>query len=178
MSNAELGVCFDLIAKTSQQDYQSSRKGWDPGYKMLEMSDKQMMYLLVRQAEGYVGTNKVSEPASSSPNAGEIIGFLSFRFEPEDEDLNLMRPVQYIYELHLDDRLRGQGLGGHMLRWAEEQARLVKISKTMLTVFTVNEGARRLYAREGYVKDMTSPGDRVTRRRVIKPDYIIMGKEI
>ena len=178
MSNSELAACFDLISKTSQQDYKSSSRGWDPDYKMEEMSDKEMMYLLVRQAEGYVGVDKVDEQGSSERHAGAILGFLSFKFEPEDEELKKMRPVQYIYEIHLDDRLRGQGLGGRMMDWAESQARLVSISKMMLTVFTVNEAARRLYEREGFVKDELSPEDRVTRRKVIKADYIIMGKEL
>jgi ribosomal protein S18 acetylase RimI-like enzyme len=178
MNNSELAACFDLISKTSQQDYKSSSRGWDPDYKMEEMSDKEMMYLLVRQAEGYVGVDKDDEQDSSEKHAGAILGFLSFKFEPEDEELKKMRPVQYIYEIHLDDRLRGQSLGGRMINWAESQARLASISKMMLTVFTVNETARRLYEREGFAKDESSPEDRVTRRKVIKADYIIMSKEL
>ncbi|KAF2624412.1 acyl-CoA N-acyltransferase [Macroventuria anomochaeta] len=178
MNNSELAACFDLIAKTSQQDYKSSSRGWDPDYKMEEMSDKEMMYLLIRQAKGYVGMDRVSEQDSSANHAGAILGFISFKFEPEEEELKMMRPVQYIYEIHLDDRLRNQGLGGRMIQWAESQARLVKISKMMLTMFTVNKGARRVYEREGFVKDELSPGDRVTRRKVIEADYIIMSKEL
>lgn len=178
MGNSELAACFDLIAKTSQQDYQASSRGWDPNYKMEEMQDTEMLYLLVRQAEGYIGVDKISGHDSGAEHAGAILGFLSFKFEAEDEELSKMRPVQYIYEIHLDDRLRGQSLGGRMIQWAESQARLVEISKMMLTVFTVNEGARRMYEREGYVKDESSPDDRVTRRKVIKADYIIMSKEL
>ncbi|KAF1358143.1 acyl-CoA N-acyltransferase, partial [Lizonia empirigonia] len=157
MRNDDLAACFDLISKTSQQDYKASSRGWNPIVKMEEMQDKDMMYLLVRQAEGYLGVDKL---------------------EPEDEEMNKMRSVLYIYEIHLDDRLRGQSLGGRMIRWAESQACLVKITKMMLTVFTVNEGARRLYKREGFVTDESSPEDRVTRRKVIKADYIIMSKEL
>lgn len=178
MSNSELAACFDLISKTSQQDYKSSSRGWDPDYKLEEMSDREMMYLLVRQAEGYIGLDRVGDGESSAQHAGAILGFMSFKLEPEDEELKLMRPVLYMYEIHLDDRLRGQSLGGKMISWAISQARLVKISKMMLTVFTVNESARRLYDREGFVKDGISPEDRVTRRKVIKADYIIMSKEL
>ncbi|KAJ4345099.1 hypothetical protein N0V95_005912 [Ascochyta clinopodiicola] len=178
MKNDELGVCFDLISKTSQQDYQASSRGWQPTYKMEEMQDNEMMYLLVRQTESYLGFEKIDVQKSSADCAGAILGFLSFKFEPEDEELHKMRPVLYIYEVHLDDRLRRQGLGRQMMKWVESQARLAKISKTMLTVFTANEGARRMYEREGYGKDESSPEDRVTRRKVIKADYIIMSKEI
>jgi ribosomal protein S18 acetylase RimI-like enzyme len=178
MSNSELAACFDLISKTSEQDYRSSSRGWDPDYKLEEMSDREMMYFLVRQAEGYIGVDSVSDSDASAHHAGAILGFMSFKLEPEDEELNLMRPVLYLYEIHLDDRLRGQSLGGTMINWAISQARLVRISKMMLTVFTVNENARRLYDREGFTKDGISPEDRVTRRKVIKADYIIMSKEL
>ncbi|KAF3044606.1 hypothetical protein E8E12_002621 [Didymella heteroderae] len=178
MSNSELAACFDLISKTSEQDYRSSSRGWDPDYKLEEMSDREMMYFLVRQAEGYIGVDSAADGDASAHYAGAVLGFMSFKLEPEDEELNLMRPVLYMYEIHLDDRLRGQSLGGRMIDWAISQARLVKISKMMLTVFTVNENARRLYDREGFVKDGISPEDRVTRRKVIKADYIIMSKEL
>ncbi|KAJ4987831.1 N-acetyltransferase [Stagonosporopsis vannaccii] len=178
MTNSELAVCFDLVSKTSRQDYQSSSLGWNPNNKMHEMADREMLYLLVRQAEGYSGVDKINHPSSSAHNTGAILGFLSFKFEPEDEEHRMMRPVEYIYELHLDDRLRGRGLGSRMLRWAESQARLVNIGKLMLTVFRVNEGARRLYEREGFATDGLSPADRVTRRKVFKADYIIMSKEL
>lgn len=178
MSNSELAACFDLISKTSEQDYRSSSRGWDPDYKLEEMSDREMMYFLVRQAEGYIGVDSVDNGDASAPHAGAILGFMSLKLEPEDEELKLMRPVVYMYEIHLDDRLRGQSLGGRMINWAASQARMVKISKMMLTVFTVNENARRLYDREGFVKDASSPEGRVTRRKVIKADYIIMSKEL
>ncbi|KAF1924399.1 uncharacterized protein M421DRAFT_424852 [Didymella exigua CBS 183.55] len=178
MSNSELAACFDLISKTSEQAYRSSSLGWNPDYKLEEMSDRDMMYFLVRQAEGYIGLDIIGDRDPSAHHAGAILGFMSFKLEPEDEELKLMRPVLYMYEIHLDDRLRGQSLGGTMINWAISQARLVKISKTMLTVFTVNESARRLYDREGFVKDGISPEDRVTRRKVIKADYIIMSKEL
>lgn len=178
MSNSELAACFDLISKTSEQDYRSSSRGWDPDYKLEEMSDREMMYFLVCQAEGHIGVDSVSDGDVSAHHAGAILGFMSFKLEPEDEELKLIRPVLYMYEIHLDDRLRGQSLGGRMINWAISQARLVRISKMMLTVFTVNESARRLYEREGFTKDAISPEDRVTRRKVIKADYIIMSKEL
>lgn len=178
MKNDDLAACFDLISKTSQQDYKASSRGWNPTVKMEEMQDKDMMYLLVRQAEGYLGVDKVDGQEPRETQTGAVLGFLSFKLEPEDEEMSKMRSVLYIYEIHLDDRLRGQNLGGRMIRWAESQACLVKITKMMLTVFTVNEGARRLYKREGFVTDESSPEDRVTRRKVIKADYIIMSKEL
>ena len=178
MRRYELATCFDLISDTSQEHYKASTRGWDPGYKVEEMTQHDMMYLLVRQAEGYVGVDKTTGSPPNAGSPGDVLGFLSFKFEPEDEEYKMMRPVAYIYEVHLDNRLRGQGLGARMIEWVEEQSRLVMISKVMLTVFTANEGAKKMYEREGFVRDPLTPDDRVTRRKVIKTDYVIMSKEI
>jgi ribosomal protein S18 acetylase RimI-like enzyme len=178
MRRSELAACFDLISNTSQEHYKVSTRGWDPGYKVEEMTQHDMMYLLVRQAEGYIGVDKTTGPPPNAGSPGDILGFLSFKFEREDEEYKMMRPVAYIYEIHLDDRLRGQGLGARMIKWVEDQSRLVRISKVMLTVFTANEGAKKMYEREGFARDPLTPADRVTRRRVIKTDYVIMSKEI
>jgi GNAT superfamily N-acetyltransferase len=178
MRRSELAACFDLISNTSQEHYKASTRGWDPGYKVEEMTQHDMMYLLVRQAEGYIGVDKTTSPPPNAGSPGGILGFFSFKFEPEDEEYEMMRPVTYIYEIHLDDRLRGQGLGARMIKWVEDQSRLVRISKVMLTVFTANEGAKKMYEREGFGRDPLTPADRVTRRRVIKTDYVIMSKEI
>jgi hypothetical protein len=48
----------------------------------------------------------------------------------------------------------------------------------MLTVFTANKRAKSMYEKLGYSKDECSPGDRVTRNKVIKADYVIMSKSI
>lgn len=178
MRRSELAACFDLISNTSQEHYKASTRGWDPGYKVEEMTQHDMMYLLVRQAEGYIGADKATGPPPNAGSPGDILGFLSFKLEPEDEEYKMMRPVAYIYEIHLDDRLRGQGLGARMIEWVEEQSRLVRITKVMLTVFTANEGAKKMYEREGFLRDPLTPGDRVTRKRVVKTDYVIMSKEI
>jgi ribosomal protein S18 acetylase RimI-like enzyme len=202
LTNDELAACFDLISTTSQEDYKASSMGWHPTEKMKEMKDNEMMYLLVRQEQGFLGMDKVEQSGEQGPTGwpvssnyhkstdkapyiasppkrytGAILGFLSFMFCFDDPPYEA-RQVLYIYEIHLDDRLRGQGLGGRMIKWVESQARLVKVTKVMLTVFTSNESARKLYERLGFVKDECSPDDRVTRRKTIKADYIIMSKEI
>jgi ribosomal protein S18 acetylase RimI-like enzyme len=128
-------------------------------------------------------------PASHSdePNApataaldcqdNRILGFMSFMFtfdDPPHED----REVVYIYEIHLHEHMRGKGLGSHLIGFVEDGSRKCQVDKTMLTVFTVNEGARRMYERRGYKKDECSPKDRVMRSKVIKADYIVMSKQL
>ena len=94
--------------------------------------------------------------------------------DPPHED----REVVYIYEIHLDEPLRGQGLGSRLIGFVEHVARECHIGKTMLTVFTANKGAKKLYETLGYTKDACSPGDRVMRTKTIKADYVIMSKII
>jgi ribosomal protein S18 acetylase RimI-like enzyme len=115
------------------------------------------------------------KPAALDRQDNRILGFISFMFtfdDPPHED----REVVYIYEIHLHEHLRGKGLGSHLIGFVESVSRKCKVEKTMLTVFTANEGARRMYERKGYEKDECSPNDRVMRSKVVKADYIVMSK--
>lgn len=127
-----------------------------------------------------VAANEMSDEDASThtePEASNILGFISFMFTKDDppyED----RDVLYVYEIHMKEVLRGNGLGSKLISFVERAARICEISKTMLTVFKVNEKARALYEKLGYSKDACSPEDRVIRKRVIEADYIIMSKEL
>jgi GNAT superfamily N-acetyltransferase len=54
-----------------------------------------------------------------------------------------------VRELHVDPRHRNWGIGGAMLRYAEQEARRLGHTKMSLTTTTVNP-ARQLYERHGY----------------------------
>jgi len=164
--------CLKLIESTSKADYKASRVGWHPAEKKKEMQDKAMCYLLIRRIPS-TGAQEVEKDLLDST---KILGFLSFMYT-EDDPPHEDREVLYIYEIHLAEQLRGFGLGKHLVKIAEDAARKMSISKTMLTVFTSNKGARKLYERLGYGKDACSPADRKTRGRVIEADYIIMSKD-
>jgi GNAT superfamily N-acetyltransferase len=102
---------------------------------------------------------------------------MSFKFDFDDPPYQ-NREVVYIYEIHLHQRLRGQGIGSDLFKFVELAAKRSGIGKTMLTVFTANEKARRMYEKAGYVKDECSPPDRMMRNKVIKAEYVIMSKEL
>lgn len=190
----DIKACIDLVEATSGRDYKASSIGWHRSAKMEEMTDKEMIYLIVcadntetvstlSEAQGRTTnlSNTVDHALSSGTptltHSSRIVGFLSFMFTNDDppyED----REVVYIYEIHLDESLRGRGLGSALIRFAEHAAQHCGITKTMLTVFTANLGARTLYERLGYTKDACSPRDKVMRRKVVKADYIIMSKEL
>jgi hypothetical protein len=61
---------------------------------------------------------------------------------------------------------------------AEKIAENVAVEKVMLTCFLSNEHAHRFYKKRGYVADVCSPEDRRTRNKVVKPDYVIMSKDV
>ena len=155
--SSDLSFCFELIAKTSSQDYASSSMGWHPRSKRKEMLLPDLRYLLLKPT----GTAQTE-------------GFLSFMLTYEDG-----REVIYVYEVHLAATLRGGGIGRHLMGLVEEIGRKVGVDKIMLTVFVVNERARQFYARLGYRKDEYSPQERKLRGGVVKaPDYVILSKNL
>lgn len=97
-------------------------------------------------------------------HAIRIIGpFGIFRLLPRlraRERLNMKRPdnAYHISELHVDQALRGQGIGGALLDYAEQQARAGGHVKMSLETTTSNP-ARRLYERHGFriVDQRTDP---------------------
>ena len=58
LKEEELQTCIELVEQTSGDDYRASRIGWNTRKKREEMMDKDMIYLLVRQAN----TTTVSAP--------------------------------------------------------------------------------------------------------------------
>jgi ribosomal protein S18 acetylase RimI-like enzyme len=161
-------VCFDLLERTSSADYKASTRGWAPDEKKEEMRDREMWYILVQRGSPKPGL---------LPPAESILGFLSFMITHDDPPFEQMT-VGYIYEIHLMEELRGRGLGSFLIRQAEFIIVEVGLNKMMLSVFTRNKGARRLYERLGYTKDRCSPDDRTTRRGIIEADYAILYKSL
>lgn len=157
----QLEGCLELVEKTSSADYKASASGWKPKEKKKEMSDPKMAYLLF--------TSVTTPP--------KVEGFISFMFT-FDEPPNKGREVVYIYEVHLNDGLRGHGLGSKLIHFVELVASLNWVNKTMLTVFKTNNAARELYEKLGYSKDVSSPDDKVVRRRFIRAQYAIMSKQV
>jgi ribosomal protein S18 acetylase RimI-like enzyme len=160
LDKGDLEACFKLIEATSGDDYRASSMGWKPKKKKEEMKDKEMQYLLVKEGDSA---------------AGNLLGFISFMFTMDDPPFQ-SNEVVYIYEVHLDDSLRGRGLGSRLIRFVEVACRRCGFLKAMLTVFKSNAAARGLYEKLGYSKDQCSPEDRVVRGRKIEADYLIMSK--
>ena len=87
------------------------------------------------------------------------------------------REVVYLYELHLGEKLRGDGLGTRLMQLVEGAGRNAGMEKAMLTVYKANEGARKFYGKLGYTVDEFSPEPKRLRSGVVKEcDYEILSK--
>jgi len=102
---------------------------------------------------------------------GEIIGMLvafPMHVEPDATE-KVVDPVlapysaleednsYYICGMALFPPYRGLGVGSSFLALAESHARARKLAKLSLIVFEQNEGAKRLYLRNGYVEVARHP---------------------
>ena len=68
------------------------------------------------------------------------------------------RGLAFLYEIVLDEDVRGRGLGRETLRAVEEEARAHGMARIQLNVFGGNTVARSLYRSEGYDELSVSMG--------------------
>ncbi len=66
--------------------------------------------------------------------------------------------LAWLYEIVLDEDVRGRGLGREALRLAEAEARACGMERIELNVFGGNAVARSLYRSEGYAEISVSMG--------------------
>ena len=83
---------------------------------------------------------------------GEAIGRLFFTMRPGGV---------WLYEIELEERFRGRGLGREAMLAFEERARELGAAKVTLNVFGGNEIARSLYRSLGYVEESVRMGKRL-----------------
>lgn len=171
MSAPEFKWCFELIEETSSADYKAlAEGGWNPKEKKEEMVEEDMRYLLLRRTEPEATICKEKDIG----NVDEILAFTSMMLTMEEDEA-----VVYLYEVHLNQTVRGLGLGKYLIDLVESFGQNVGVTKCMLTVFTRNEYAEQLYRRLGYSEDEISPRPRRLRGgKVKKPAYFILSKEL
>ncbi|KAG7884519.1 hypothetical protein KL938_001646 [Ogataea parapolymorpha] len=113
----------------------------------------------------------------------EFVGFASIKAVEDNES-----HVLYIYELQIVKNYRRLGLGTKLLGILDHIVGLVnsdpaytkefgKLEGLSLTVFSSNEGAKKLYFSKGYEIASHSPAIRYLRNRKIEPDYFILVKK-
>jgi ribosomal protein S18 acetylase RimI-like enzyme len=86
------------------------------------------------------------------------IGFLSFQFILEDTlDPVVKVSVLYLFELCIQQKHQGKGLGSCLIHMSEQIGRQLNMCKIMLTVFKSNLKAFSLYQKRGFELDEISP---------------------
>lgn len=172
LPRTDLEGLVELIEETSAADYRASSAGWDYRHKTTEMRQPEMRFLIA------LAVNPVDRGPNDDDDEGmeTHAGFLSFMLTTEGPDA-----VIYVYEIHLYDWARGQGLGGWLMGVAESIGMKVGVDKAMLTVFASNERAEGFYRRRGYGEDESSPSlsmGRLKSGKVRRPEYYILSKKL
>ena len=166
-----LETCFRLVEESSSNDYKASEIKWSSASKRKEMVLPDMRYLVVRERTRPENSESSEARTAVGPS---IYGFVSFMITYEDG-----YEVIYVYEIHLDPRVRGQGVGTVLMSMVEAVGRKAHVEKCMLTVFTANQKASRWYEHCGYRVDDFSPGPRILRNGTVKePTYLILSKPL
>lgn len=120
----------------------------------------------------------------------ELVGFMSFKLLNEDE----LRVI-YLYEIQLAETLRGKRIGTYLIDklcevvesinnsrvlediWYDEDEDDIVLTGIGLTVFSSNEGAKKLYDRLGFTLHSDSPKDCLLGNgKTIKPPYYMLEK--
>lgn len=97
MSEDDLEGCFDLVHRTSGDDYRGAAVGWHPEAKRAEMRSPGLRYVLVKKASA-----TSTEERDGKEDWDGIWAFTSFMPTFEEG-----WPVVYCYEIHLVPELAG-----------------------------------------------------------------------
>lgn len=126
LTSADLRTgCIDWMLKSIYDSlrslYEDSAIGWNGDEKRGELEDSRQRYLLLS--------------TSSRP-----VAFVSYMYDVEDSFAAL-----YVYELFVERSERRKGLAVILMNIAERLGRRANMQKIMLTMFTGNKAAMKLY---------------------------------
>jgi ribosomal protein S18 acetylase RimI-like enzyme len=85
--------------------------------------------------------------------SGERAGRLWWAVEERDGDR-----IAFLYDVYLDERFRGSGLGREAMTLLEDDVRSHGLGRIQLNVFGGNERARALYRSLGYAEQAVTMG--------------------
>uniref|UniRef100_A0A7N0T2V7 N-alpha-acetyltransferase 40 n=1 Tax=Kalanchoe fedtschenkoi TaxID=63787 RepID=A0A7N0T2V7_KALFE len=114
--------------------------------KRREMVAPEARYLFALEPQAVCATQgsgqqeKEMDDSCTVESKSAIVGFVHYRFTVE-EDV----PVLYVYELQLEPRVQGKGLGKFLMQLIELIAHKKHMSAVVLTVQTENLTAMRFY---------------------------------
>lgn len=142
--------CFDLTKRNMEAMY-TRTWGWSNPEKRRELAHSDARFLVAFKHKQPHRNDADDDDDDDTP-----VGFVHFRFEVEDSDGS---PVAYVYELQVEDEMKGRGVGTALMAAVESIAKHAEMTRTALTVLKTNKGASLFYERRGYVKDPDTPRD-------------------
>ena len=137
-----------LCQNNMKEHYEKA--GWDFTDKHEEISTTEL-FLLARDQK-----------------SNQRLGFLSFQNDKSDDG----RPVTYIYEIQIESRATGRGLGKKMMNKLFELIEEDKENLPNLLMCTIqrsNEGSIKFFTKLGFEIDRESPSDET---------YLILSKRL
>ena len=153
--------------------------GWDAEQKMSELTHPATRILILcpasaGSADSSGGTHSQQRQSRSShetpsPVLGNIAGFASYRFVTQET-----LKVVYLYELHVDEHWRRQGLGSHLMDAVRDIGRNSHRQGMMLSVHRTNTPARELYTRKSLEVSPVSPSQCAPLSLAANSSYEIM----
>lgn len=123
LESKDMEWMVNSVESNLKKMYEQSRMKWNRREKVNEMKHKDQR-IIIAEDEG----------------VQEQTAFLTFRWDLEEG-----RAVMYVYELFVNEKGRGKGIGQAMMRLAEMICRAHKVPEIMLTVFSYNSAAMKLY---------------------------------
>jgi len=154
MSESERDWCFELTRRNMEATY-ARTWGWNAVEKRRELNNYAARYVLVRDVE-----------------SGELVAFVHFRFEREDDDVDA--PVGYVYELQCEPAHQRRALGETLVRVVEAISKRLGMDAVVLTVLKANVGAYEFYTKKmKYEIDALSPDASIDKG---SSHYLILSK--
>jgi ribosomal protein S18 acetylase RimI-like enzyme len=87
--------------------------------------------------------------------------FVGYLFVGESRDMMTGLSYGFVYDIFVEEKSRGKGIGKMLMEKAESYCREKGFSRIALSVSAANDSAMRLYSRMGF-----------------KPEHMILGKEL
>lgn len=154
---------FDLTQRNVKAYYESCPGwGWNDSKKRRELEDLDARYIIVTEIAEAPAQNETNDAPNTScseaapepvVDSQRPVAFVHLRYEMEEDE-----PVLYVYEIQVESSIQGRGVGKFLMQLVELIARRAGLARVMLTSFTANSGANKLYSKLGYVLDEGSPG--------------------
>lgn len=130
--------------------YEQSENGWNEKQKEKEFRNENARFLFC----SIDGGKKKLEAGDEKCEDEELIAFVHFRFELDDEQKH---PVVYCYEIQVCPSYQSHGIGKFLMQILYKIGSRFKMNKIMLTCFKHNDSTFKFYSRLGYGLDVCSP---------------------